>query len=166
MENKNEKSMIFEKLMSEILKDAKEVKILVPVKEEEKREDQKQDIHIIFRIQGVTIEIGGNITKFLKALSGMKSGNGSVLLRDIFTVEGILTLAGTAFVTFDSTVGIAVVLIGGIGLVVIVLWKNCDGFREDVSNIWSKVMSVFLNGINVIKNRSSNVVPRKEETID
>lgn len=124
MENKNEKSMILEEMMSEILKDAKEVKILVPVKEEGKTEDQKQDIQIAFRIQGVAIEIGGNITKRFKTLFGLKSSIGSVLLRIVSIVEGILTLAGTVIVTFDNPAGIAMIVIGGIGLGVIVLWKN------------------------------------------
>ena len=46
--------------------------------------------------------------------------------------------------------------VGGIGLGLTALWKNCDGFREDVTNIWNKVTSVFTNGVNAIKNGISN----------
>jgi hypothetical protein len=52
--------------------------------------------------------------------------------------------------------GIAVAAVGGIGLGLTALWKNCDGFREGVTNIWNKVTSVFSNGINAIKNGISN----------
>lgn len=43
MENKNEKSMTLEEMISEILKDAKVVKVPLPAKAEEKMEVQKQD---------------------------------------------------------------------------------------------------------------------------
>lgn len=43
MENKNEKSMTLEEIISEILKDAKVVKIPLPAKTEEEKEAQKQD---------------------------------------------------------------------------------------------------------------------------
>ena len=43
MENKNEKSMTLEEMISEMLKDAKVVKIPLPAKAEEKTEAQKQD---------------------------------------------------------------------------------------------------------------------------
>ena len=46
--------------------------------------------------------------------------------------------------------------VGGIGLGLTSLWKNCDGFREGVTNIWNKVTSVFSNGVNAIKNGISN----------
>ena len=46
--------------------------------------------------------------------------------------------------------------VGGIGLGLTALWKNCDGFREGVTNIWNKVTSVFSNGVNAIKNGISN----------
>ena len=43
MENKNEKSMTLEEMISEMLKDAKAVKVPLPAKAEEKMEVQKQD---------------------------------------------------------------------------------------------------------------------------
>ena len=43
MENKNEKSMTLEEMISEMLKDAKVVKVPLPVRAEEKTEAQKQD---------------------------------------------------------------------------------------------------------------------------
>lgn len=43
MENKNEKSMTLEEMISEMLKDAKVVKVPLPAKAEEKTEAQKQD---------------------------------------------------------------------------------------------------------------------------
>ena len=43
MENKNEKGMTLEEMISEMLKDAKVVKIPLPAKAEEKTEAQKQD---------------------------------------------------------------------------------------------------------------------------
>lgn len=43
MENKNEKSMTLEEMISEMLKDAKVVKVPLPAKAEEKMEVQKQD---------------------------------------------------------------------------------------------------------------------------
>ena len=42
MENKNEKSMTLEEMISEMLKDAKVVKVPLPVRAEEKTEAQKQ----------------------------------------------------------------------------------------------------------------------------
>ena len=42
MENKNEKSMTLEEMISEMLKDAKVVKVPLPAKAEEKTEAQKQ----------------------------------------------------------------------------------------------------------------------------
>ena len=42
MENKNEKSMTLEEMISEMLKDAKVVKVPLPAKAEEKMEVQKQ----------------------------------------------------------------------------------------------------------------------------
>ena len=43
MENKNEKSMTLEEMISEMLKDAKVVKVPLPARAEEKTEAQKQD---------------------------------------------------------------------------------------------------------------------------
>lgn len=43
MENKNEKSMTLEEMISEILKDAKVVKVPLPARSEEEKEAQKQD---------------------------------------------------------------------------------------------------------------------------
>lgn len=43
MENKNEKSMTLEEMISEMLKDAKVVKIPLPARAEEEKEAQKQD---------------------------------------------------------------------------------------------------------------------------
>ena len=43
MENKNEKSMTLEEMISEMLKDAKVVKVPLPVRAEEKTEAQKQE---------------------------------------------------------------------------------------------------------------------------
>ena len=43
MENKNEKSMTLEEMIGEMLKDAKVVKVPLPVRAEEKTEEQKQN---------------------------------------------------------------------------------------------------------------------------
>ena len=43
MENKNEKSMTLEEMIGEMLKDAKVVKVPLPVKAEEEKKTQKQD---------------------------------------------------------------------------------------------------------------------------
>ena len=43
MENKNEKSMTLEEMIGEMLKDAKVVKVPLPVKAEEEKKAQKQD---------------------------------------------------------------------------------------------------------------------------
>ena len=43
MENKNEKSMTLEEMISEMLKDAKVVKVPLPARAAEKTEAQKQD---------------------------------------------------------------------------------------------------------------------------
>lgn len=43
MENKNEKSMTLEEMISEMLKDAKVVKVPLPARSEEEKEAQKQD---------------------------------------------------------------------------------------------------------------------------
>ena len=43
MENKNEKSMTLEKMIGEMLKDAKVVKVPLPARAEEEKEAQKQD---------------------------------------------------------------------------------------------------------------------------
>ncbi len=43
MENKNEKSMTLEEMISEMLKDAKVVKVPLPARAEEKTEVHKQD---------------------------------------------------------------------------------------------------------------------------
>lgn len=43
MENKNEKSMTLEEMISEMLKDAKVVKVPLPARAEEEKEAQKQD---------------------------------------------------------------------------------------------------------------------------
>ena len=53
MENKNEKSMTLEEMISETLKDAKVVKIPLPTKAEEKTEAQKQDEPMPARPSGV-----------------------------------------------------------------------------------------------------------------
>lgn len=53
MENKNEKSMTLEEMISEMLKDAKVVKIPLPTKAEEKTEAQKQDEPMLARPSGV-----------------------------------------------------------------------------------------------------------------
>ena len=53
MENKNEKSMTLEEMISEMLKDAKVVKIPLPAKAEEKTEAQKQDKLMPVRPSGV-----------------------------------------------------------------------------------------------------------------
>lgn len=53
MENKNEKSMTLEEMISEMLKDAKVVKIPLPTKAEEKTEAQKQDEPMPARPSGV-----------------------------------------------------------------------------------------------------------------
>ena len=69
---------------------------------------------------------------------------------------GFLASAGTALAGLAGPAGIAVAAVGGIGLGLTALWKNCDGFREGVTNIWNKVTSVFTNGVNAIKNGISN----------
>ena len=43
MENKNEKNMTLEEMIGEMLKDAKVVKVPLPVKAEEEKKAQKQD---------------------------------------------------------------------------------------------------------------------------
>ena len=43
MENKNEKSMTLEEMIGEMLKDAKVVKVPLPVKAEEEKKAQKQE---------------------------------------------------------------------------------------------------------------------------
>ena len=43
MENKNEKSMTLEKMISEMLKEANVVKVPLPANAEEKTEERKQD---------------------------------------------------------------------------------------------------------------------------
>ena len=53
MENKNEKSMTLEEMISEMLKDAKVVKVPLPAKAEEKTEAQKQDKPMPARPSGV-----------------------------------------------------------------------------------------------------------------
>ena len=53
MENKNEKSMTLEEMISEMLKNAKVVKIPLPAKAEEKTEAQKQDKLMPARPSGV-----------------------------------------------------------------------------------------------------------------
>ena len=52
MENKNEKSMTLEEMISEMLKDAK-VKVPLPAKAEEKTETQEQDKPMPARPSGV-----------------------------------------------------------------------------------------------------------------
>lgn len=53
MENKNEKSMTLEEMISEMLKDAKVVKVPLPAKAEEKTETQEQDKPMPARPSGV-----------------------------------------------------------------------------------------------------------------
>lgn len=53
MENKNEKSMTLEEMISEMLKDAKVVKVPLPTKAEEKTETQEQDKPMPARPSGV-----------------------------------------------------------------------------------------------------------------
>lgn len=53
MENKNEKSMTLEEMISEMLKDAKVVKVPLPAKAEEKTETQEQDKPMLARPSGV-----------------------------------------------------------------------------------------------------------------
>ena len=53
MENKNEKSMILEEMISEMLKDAKVVKVPLLAKAEEKTETQEQDKPMPARPSGV-----------------------------------------------------------------------------------------------------------------
>lgn len=53
MENKNEKSMTLEEMISEMLKDAKVVKVPLPAKASEKTEAQKQDKPMPARPSGV-----------------------------------------------------------------------------------------------------------------
>ena len=53
MENKNEKSMTLEEMISEMLKDAKVVNVPLPTKAEEKTEAQKQDEPMPARPSGV-----------------------------------------------------------------------------------------------------------------
>lgn len=53
MENKNEKSMTLEEMISEMLKDAKVVKVPLPARAEEEKETQKQDKPMPARPSGV-----------------------------------------------------------------------------------------------------------------
>lgn len=53
MENKNEKSMTLEEMISEMLKDAKVIKVPLPAKAEEKTEAQKPDESMPARPSGV-----------------------------------------------------------------------------------------------------------------
>ena len=69
---------------------------------------------------------------------------------------GVLASAGTALAGLAGPASIAVAAVGGVGLGLTALWKNCDGFREGVTNIWNKVTSVFSNGVTAIKNGISN----------
>lgn len=55
MENKNEKSMTLEEMISEMLKDAKVVKIPLPAKAEEKTEGQEQDKPMPMRPAGAPL---------------------------------------------------------------------------------------------------------------
>lgn len=55
MENKNEKSMTLEEMIGEMLKDAKVVKVPLPVKAEEEKKAQKQDKPMPARPLGVPL---------------------------------------------------------------------------------------------------------------
>ena len=55
MENKNEKSMTLEEMIGEMLKDAKVVKVPLPVKTEEEKKAQKQDKPMPARPLGVPL---------------------------------------------------------------------------------------------------------------
>ncbi|MCI6788171.1 MAG: hypothetical protein MR574_10770 [Oscillospiraceae bacterium] len=89
-------------------------------------------------------------------VSGLAAGAGSALAGIASSAGGVLASAGTALAGLAGPAGIAVAAVGGIGLGLTALWKNCDGFREGVTNIWNKVTSVFSNGVSVIKNGISN----------
>ena len=90
------------------------------------------------------------------AVSGLAAGAGTALAGVASSAGGFLASAGTALAGLAGPAGIAVAAVGGIGLGLTALWKNCDGFREGVTNIWNKVTSVFSNGVNAIKNGISN----------
>lgn len=89
-------------------------------------------------------------------VSGLAAGAGSALAGIASSAGGVLASAGTALAGLAGPAGIAVAAVGGIGLGLTALWKNCDGFRKGVTNIWNKVTSVFSNGVNAIKNGISN----------
>ena len=109
---------------------------------------------------GIAGTVGTTLSGLLGSVgttvSGLAAGAGTALAGVASSAGGFLASAGTALAGLAGTAGIAVAAVGGIGLGLTALWKNCDGFREGVTNIWNKVTSVFSNGINAIKNGISN----------
>lgn len=109
---------------------------------------------------GIAGTVGTTLSGLLGSVgttvSGLAAGAGTALAGVASSAGGFLASAGTALAGLAGPAGIAVAAVGGIGLGLTALWKNCDGFREGVTNIWNKVTSVFSNGVNAIKNGISN----------
>lgn len=109
---------------------------------------------------GIAGTVGTTLSGLLGSVgttvSGLAAGAGTALAGVASSAGGFLASAGTALAGLAGPAGIAVAAVGGIGLGLTALWKNCDGFREGVTNIWNKVTSVFSNGTNAIKNGISN----------
>lgn len=109
---------------------------------------------------GIAGTVGTTLSGLLGSVgttvSGLAAGAGTALAGVASSAGGFLASAGTALAGLAGPAGIAVAAVGGIGLGLTALWKNCDGFREGVTNIWNKVTSAFSNGVNAIKNGISN----------
>lgn len=123
---------------------------------------------VVSFIQGLTgliqkfSELGDGTKKFIMIMVGIVAGLAPVLMTlgsVISTVGTLMTTfskmsgliktgvtvfkgLGTALTFFTSPVGIAIAVIGALVTAFMILWNNCDGFRQFWIDLWNNIKEI------------------------
>lgn len=72
-------------------------------------------------------------------------------------VGGVVTVIGgglaTAFTALLGPIGIVVAVIAGLAAVFILLYNNCEDFRNKINDIWTNIKDTFKNAIDAIQQK-------------
>ena len=123
---------------------------------------------VVSFIQGLTgliqkfSELGDGTKKFIMIMVGIVAGLAPVLmtLGSVISTVGTLMITfskmsgliktgvtvfkglGTALTFFTSPVGIAIAVIGALVTAFMILWNNCEGFRNFWKNLWENIKEI------------------------
>ena len=110
---------------------------------------------------GPVLNVIGSITSGFGKLTGLFGK-----VAGLFKGGGLLASLGPTLITaLTGPVGIAIAAIGALVAAFVILWNNCEGFREFWINLWEKIKEITANVVDALVGFFTETIPNAWQAV-